>query len=259
MEGVKEGTLLWKPDEQRIKQSNLYQYINWLKKEKGLSFDDYHSLWEWSVRDLEAFWESQWEYFSISATQSYDAILTSRDMPGTKWFPGAAINYTEHIFRNRDINKPAIIHASEHRATQEMTWGQLYKDTAALQQTLKKLGVQRGDRIVAYMPNIYETVVAFLAAASLGAIWSSASPDFGTQSVIDRFKQIEPKVMITIDGYSYNGKNFDRMQVAANIQEALPTIEATITIPYLNEQADFSKLKKQFNGQRQLQIVVVET
>ncbi|WP_340002845.1 acetoacetate--CoA ligase [Oceanobacillus sp. FSL K6-0127] len=243
MESVKEGTLLWKPDKQRKKQSNLYKYIDWLKKEKGLYFDDYHALWEWSVHNLEAFWESQWEYFNIRSKQSYDAILTSREMPGTTWFPGAMINYTEHIFRDRDLNKPAIIHASEHRATQEVTWGQLYIDTVAFQQTLKKLGVQKGDRVVAYLPNIYETVVAFLATASLGAIWSSASPDFGTQSVIDRFKQIEPKVMITVDGYSYNGKNFDRTEVVANIQEALPTIEATITIPYLNEQTDFNKLK----------------
>src|SRR5699024_4340571 len=137
----------------------------------------------------------------------------------------------------------AIIHASEERKTTEVTWGKLYKDTAALQQTLKKLGVKKGDRIVAYVANIYETVVSFLATASLGAIWSSASPDFGTQSVIDRFKQIEPKVMITVDGYRYNGKNYDRLSVVKNIQSELPTLEATIAIPFLSDKPNWKTLK----------------
>jgi acetoacetyl-CoA synthetase len=164
-------------------------------------------------------------------------------MPGAKWFPEATINYTEHIFRERDETKPAIIHASEIRDTSEVTWGQLYRETAALQQTLKKLGVTKGDRVVAYAANIYETVVAFLATASLGAVWSSASPDFGTQSVIDRFKQIEPKVMVTVDGYRYNGKAFDRTGVVEDIQAELPTLKATIAVPYLDAGSDFSRLK----------------
>src|SRR5699024_4400811 len=130
-------------------------------------------------------------------------------MPGAKWFPDAQINYTEHIFRERDWQKPAIFHSSELRKTSHVTWGKLYQDTASLQQTLINLGVQKVDRVVSYIPNIYESVVAFLATASLGAIWSSASPEFGTQSVIDRFQQIEPKVMLTVDGYRFGGKNFD--------------------------------------------------
>ncbi|MUK89437.1 acetoacetate--CoA ligase [Ornithinibacillus sp. L9] len=243
MERIEEGTLLWEPNEDRKTRSNIYKYMNWLKNHKGLTFSDYHSLWKWSVNELESFWESIWEYFNIQSNQPYQTILTGKQMPGAKWFKEATINYTEHIFRNRNQNKTAIIHTSELRQTAEVTWEKLYQDTAALQQTLRNLGVQKGDRVVAYTANIYESTVAFLATASLGAIWSSASPDFGTQSVIDRFKQIEPKVMITVDGYSYGGKEFDRTTIIENIQSQLPTLEATIGIPYLNEQEDFTNLK----------------
>src|SRR5699024_5408228 len=244
MSHIEEGTLLWEPTEERKQQSNLYDYMAWLKREKGLDFKDYSSLWQWSVDELELFWESLWEYFNIQSKQPYETILTSHDMPGNRWFPEATINYTEHIFRQRNDNTPAIIHSSETRNTEEVTWDQLYKDTAHLQHTLKNLGVKKSDRVVAYVANIYESVVAFLATASLGAIWSSASPDFGTQSVIDRFTQIEPKVMITVDGYSYSGRDFDRMSVVENIQSQLPTLEATVIIPYLNESPNYQRLKQ---------------
>ena len=243
MSQIKEGTLLWEPDEKWKQKTNIQAYMEWLNNNKNLQFYDYHSLWKWSVNELEAFWESQWEYFDIQSTKTYTSVLSTHKMPGAKWFDGAEINYTEHIFRNRKTDKPAIIHASEIRETSEITWNELYKQTAAMQKTLKNLGVQKGDRIVAYAPNIYETIIVFLASASLGAIWSSASPDFGTQSVIDRFKQIEPKVMVTVDGYLYGGKNFERMETVKEIQAELPTLEATIAVPYLNQDADFSALK----------------
>ncbi|HLR61038.1 MAG TPA: acetoacetate--CoA ligase [Lentibacillus sp.] len=243
MSEIKEGTLLWEPDEKRKQQSKIYDYMNWLSENKNLQFDDYHSLWKWSVDELEDFWVSIWEYFDIQAKDPYETVLTSHQMPGAKWFPEATVNYTEHIFKNRDNDTPAIIDSSELRKTQEITWQQLHQDTAAMQQSLKSLGVAKGDRVVAYVANIYETVVAFLATASLGAIWSSASPDFGTQSVIDRFKQIEPKVMVTVDGYRYSGKDFNRIDIVENIQSELPTLEATIAIPYLNEHPDTSRLK----------------
>jgi len=243
MSQIKEGTLLWEPSEERKQQTNMNTYMNWLKKNKDLHFDDYHSLWKWSVNNIEAFWESQWEYFDIQSSKPYTSVLSTHEMPGAKWFEGAEINYTEHIFKNRKKNKAAIIHASEIRNTSEITWDELYKETAAMQKTLKDLGVQKGDRVVAYVSNIYETIVAFLASASLGAIWSSASPDFGTQSVIDRFKQIEPKVMITVDGYRYGGKDFDRMETVKEIQAELPTLEATIAVPYLNKDTNFTGLK----------------
>ena len=244
MERLKEGTLLWEPTKDRIENSNLNHYMNWLKKEKNLSFDSYDKLWDWSVTDVEDFWESLWGYFDIQSETPYHSVLSERKMPGAKWFEGATINYTEHIFSNRDLEKTAIIHTSEVRpGLHEVSWGKLYQDTAAVQQTLKQLGVEKGDRVVSYSANNYETIVAFLATASLGAIWSSASPDFGTQSVIDRFKQINPKVMFTIDGYGYGGKKFNRLQTVKDIQSELSSLEATIVIPYLDADADFSDLK----------------
>ncbi|WP_026908675.1 acetoacetate--CoA ligase [Paucisalibacillus globulus] len=244
MKQIEEGTLLWKPSQDRINHANIITYINWLEEKKDLSFNDYSSLWEWSVNHIEQFWESIWEYFDIQSSTPYHTVLTSHKMPGAKWFDGAKLNYVEHVFRNYQKDKTAIIHTSEIRTEkQEITWEMLYHDTAAMQDTLKSLGVQKGDRVVAYIPNIYESVVALLATASLGAIWSSASPDFGKQSVIDRFKQIEPKVMITVDGYRYGGKVFNRMEVVKEIQSELPTLEATIAIPYLTSDEPFNNLK----------------
>lgn len=243
MSYVEEGTLLWEPTNERINQSNLQKYMDWLKTEKDLNFTDYSSLWTWSVDEVEAFWESLWEYFNIIYEKPYKTVLTERKMPGAKWFKEATINYTEHIFRQAN-DQPAIIYAAERRQTTEIPWEKLYQDTAAFQKTLKSLGVQKGDRVVGYVANIYETVVAFLATASLGAIWSSASPDFGTESVIDRFTQIEPKVMITVDGYTYGGREFDRLDVAKSIQDELPTLEATIVIPFLHDDPDINQLKR---------------
>lgn len=251
MERIQEGTLLWEPTQERKENSNLNHFMVWLQQNRNLSFDSYDKLWDWSVTELEAFWEAMWEYFDIESSTPYRTVLSARKMPGAKWFEGAKINYTEHVFRNRDSEKTAIIHTSEVRPElREVSWGKLYEDTLAIQQTLKKLGVQKGDRVVSYSANNYETVVAFLATASLGAIWSSASPDFGTQSVIDRFKQIEPKVMFTVDGYRYGGKEFDRLETVQSIQSEIPSLEATITIPYLQTDADFSKLKKPISWEK---------
>lgn len=234
MDHIEEGTLLWEPNETWQKNANITKYMNWLKTHKDKHFHDYQTLWEWSVNDIEEFWVSIWEYFDILSKDPYQTVLSSHKMPGARWFKEATVNYTEHIFQDRDWNDTAIIHAAENRKKTEVTWGELYHHTASIQKKLQNLGVEKGDRVVAYVSNIYETVVAFLATASLGAIWSSASPDFGTQSVIDRFKQIEPKVMFTVDGYQYGGKDFDRTEVVKNIQAELPTLEATIVIPFLH-------------------------
>ncbi|MUV38335.1 Acetoacetate--CoA ligase [Lentibacillus sp. JNUCC-1] len=244
MSHIKEGTLLWEPDSKRKQASNIQTYMQWLKDKQGKDFSGYHDLWKWSVNDIEGFWASIWDYFDLQSDHPYKTVLTTHGMPGARWFPETTVNYTEHIFRDRNWDEPAIIHASEMRNTAELSWGELYRNTAAVQQTLKMLGVRKGDRVVAYVSNIHETIASFLAVASLGAIWSSASPDFGTESVIDRFKQIEPKVMITVDGYSYNGKAFNRLDTIEQIQDELPTLEATITIPFLNKDADFSQLKQ---------------
>ena len=163
----------------------------------------------------------------------YDGVLASREMPGAEWFPGVQLNYAERLFREARPAETAIVHASELRELAELTWGELLDMTARVATELRRLGVERGDRVVAYMPNIPETVAAFLATASIGAIWSSAAPEFGAPTVIDRFKQIEPKVLLAVDGYRYNGKDFDRSDQVAQIREAIPTLEHTVTVPYL--------------------------
>lgn len=242
MAQIKEGSLLWEPSQDRINEANITAYMNWLRNDKNVSVKNYDELWKWSVDEVENFWESLWDYFEITSNTPYTSILNTHDMPGGKWFNGATINYTEHIFKQMTTEFPALIHRTENREQANVSWDSLYKDTLAFQQTLIKHGVEKGDRVVAYSSHIYETIVAFLATASIGAIWSSASPDFGTQSVIDRFTQIKPKVLIAVDGYMYNGRSFNRMDVVESIQHELPSLEATILIPLLHEQPNHENL-----------------
>jgi acetoacetyl-CoA synthetase len=229
---IKEGTLLWEPSAQMQEQSNLTHYMRWLAREKGLHISENEALWQWSVDHLEDFWASLWEYFDIKASQPYTTVLTSPTMPGAQWFVGAELNYAEHVFRNRNARRPALISQTETRPLAELSWDDLARQVAAVAAALRAIGVERGDRVVNYMPNIPETTIAFLAAASLGAIWSSCAPEFGTQSVIDRFQQIEPKVLFAVDGYSYNGRQIDRRAILSELQDALPTLQKTIILPY---------------------------
>lgn len=229
---VKEGMLLWEPTEEMKQQANVTRYMRWLEREKGLHFVDNEALWQWSVDHLEDFWASFWEYAQIKASKPYRAVLGSRSMPGAQWFPGAELNYAEHVFRNTTSERPALIFQAEGQAQREISWDELYQHVASVAQALRDMGVQRGDRVVSYMPNIPESVFAFLASASLGAIWSSCAPDFGTRSVIDRFQQIEPKVLFAVDGYRYNGKVIDRRGTITELQAALPTLQKTIVLPY---------------------------
>jgi len=214
------------------------RFMRWLGAERGIELDGYESLWRWSVDEIEDFWASIWEYFGVEAEQPYERVLGSRAMPGAEWFPGARLSYAQHIFRGRDDSEPAIHHASELRELSTMTWGELYDITARIAGGLRALGVERGDRVVAYMPNVPETIAAFLACASIGAVWSSCSPDFGARSVVDRFAQIEPKVLIAVDGYRYNGRDFDRMDIVRTLQAQIVSLEATIVMPYLDPDAD---------------------
>src|SRR5918998_1339916 len=233
-----EGTLLWEPSEGFKEDSNISSYMGWLREEKNLSFDDYAGLWEWSVTDLEGFWTCVWEYCDVKASKPYERVLAKREMPGAEWFTGAQLNYAEHAFKNTRADEPAILHQSEVRPLGQMSWRELRERTAALAAGLKSMGVERGDRVVAYLPNIPEAIIALLAVSSIGAIWSSSSPDFGAGSVVDRFKQIEPKVLIAVDGYRYGGKDYDRTQVMAKLQEEIPTLERTVILPYLEEEPD---------------------
>lgn len=229
---VPEGTLLWQPPPERQAQSNLRRYMRWLAAERGRRFGTYDELWQWSVTDLEGFWASIWDFFQIGGRPSPAPVLARRQMPGTVWYPNASLNYAEHALRRRD-DHIALIFQSERHPLTRLTYAELYSQVASVAAALRGMGVQKGDRVVAYLPNIPQALVAFLAAASLGATWSSCSPDFGTRSVVDRFQQIEPKVLFAVDGYSYGGKTHDRLAVAAEIRSQLPTLQATVLVPYL--------------------------
>jgi acetoacetyl-CoA synthetase len=213
--------LLWRPSEERVERATITRYQRWLEETRGLCFADYAELWRWSVEELDAFWRSIVEFFDVRFDSSADQVLGDRSMPGAQWFPGSSLNYAEHVFRGKDPQTVAIRHASELRELGEWTWEELHARTAAIAAGLRDLGVGRGDRVAAYMPNIPETVAAFLACASIGAIWSSAAPEFGARSVIDRFGQISPSVLLAIDGYRYGGKDFDRRAQVDEIADAV--------------------------------------
>jgi acetoacetyl-CoA synthetase len=242
-EARRRGELLWEPSAESVERATMTRYMRWLAAERERSFDDYQALWEWSVTELEEFWASIWDFFAVRAATPYSQVLPERVMPGASWFPGAELSYADHIFRGKRDADVAILHASELRELGELRWGELREQVARAAAGLRGLGVERGDRVVAYLPNIPETIVAFLAASSIGAIWSSCSPDFGAQSVIDRFAQIEPKVLFAVDGYRYGGRDFDRTEVVAGLQREMPTLARTIVLPYLDPDPDLSGLR----------------
>lgn len=237
MAAITEGTVLWEPAHELKEHSAMRAYMRWLQATHGLKFDDYAQLWDWSVTHIADFWASIWEFFDVKAARPPAQIVASQAMPGARWFVGAELNYAEQVFKHASTAHPAILFQSELQPLVALSWQELAHQVAAIAAALRGMGVTRGDRVVAYMPNIPEAVIAFLACASIGAIWSSCSPDFGSPSVIDRFKQIEPKVLFAVDGYQYGGKPFDRHMVVAELQHALPTLETTILIPYLNRNA----------------------
>nr|MCU0493583.1 AMP-binding protein [Chloroflexaceae bacterium] len=232
-----EDTLLWQPSAALQETSNLRAYMHWLEEQRGLRFSSYAELWHWSVDSLEEFWASMWDYFAIQSATGYQEVLSSHSMPGARWFGGASLNYAEHVFRNVTEAHPALLFQSEMQPLTTLSWAELRAHVAAVSNAMRAMGVAPGDRVVAYMPNIPQALVAFLACASVGAVWSSCSPDFGSPSVVDRFTQIEPKVLFAVDGYSYGGKAFDRMGTVAELQAALPTLQATVLVPYLNPAA----------------------
>ena len=236
--------ILWTPDAERISQAAITRYAGRLADVHGVEADGYHDLWRWSVTEIESFWASIWQHFDVRASEPYERVLGSRAMPGAEWFPGARLNYAEHVFRGRDAKAVAIRHASELRPLTETTWGELKDATSACAAGLRSLGIGPGDRVVAYLPNIVEAVVAFHACASLGAVWSSCSPDFGARSVADRFAQIEPRVLLAADGYRYGGRDHDRLDVVRALQGAMPTLEHTVVLGYLRPEPDMGRLQE---------------
>ncbi|MEO6974112.1 MAG: AMP-binding protein, partial [Rhodoferax sp.] len=220
-----------------IPQIRLYQI--WLREQRGLSFDSYDALWRWSVSDLDAFWQSIHDYFDVRSPTPHSAVLAQNKMPGAQWFPGAQSNYAHQVFRHvgaaHAAGMPAIISQNEKGEPRELSWPELRRQVAALALHLKALGVQPGDRVAAYMPNIPETIIAFLAVVSIGGVWSVCAPDMGTNAVLDRFRQIEPRVLIACDGVSYGGRDFDRTAVVAELRAALPSLQHVVA--YNNQSA----------------------
>jgi len=234
-----EPTVLWTPTQERIERASITRFARWVAASRSVDVTgSYDALWRWSVDDLDGFWAAIWEFFEVRASRPYDAVLGSRAMPGTEWFPGAELNYAEHVFAGKADAALALQHASELRELDWMTWGELRDLTARVATGLKFLGVGAGDRVVAYIPNIPEAIAAFLACASLGATWSSCSPDFGARSVVDRFAQIEPKVLIAVDGYRYGGKDFDRRDVVAGLRRDIPSLEHVVLLDYRGAEGD---------------------
>jgi acetoacetyl-CoA synthetase len=226
-----EGDVLWRPTPPQIDASRLAAYQRWLAAERGLRFADYAALWSWSVDHIEAFWQTVWDFFDVQAEGSRQPVLASHDMPGASWYPNARLNYAEHVFRHANAQTPALIAHSEDAPTREVSWADLQRDTGALAAKMRSLGIVAGDRVASYLPNRAETVVAFLACASIGAIWSSCAPDMGATVVLDRLRQIEPKLLLATDSTTYNGKTQDRAAVVDELLRELPSIKTVVHVP----------------------------
>ncbi|HEX7854398.1 MAG TPA: acetoacetate--CoA ligase [Sphingobium sp.] len=237
---TQEGQLLWTPPKAFVDEALITHFMGWLSENRQLSFTNYQALHEWSIRDPDNYWSAIWGYFEIQSDTPYERVVDDSVMPDTKWFEGSRVNYAEHVLRAAGFgsgDRPAIISFSEVRDRSEMTWNELADKVRQLSSSLRGLGLKAGDRIVSYMPNSPETVIAMLATAAIGAVWSSAAPEFGTAAVVDRFSQIEPKLLFAADGYRFNGKNFDKRESVAEIVEALSTLEHVVWLPYLDASA----------------------
>ena len=234
------GSVLWTPPPDVRERSRIGAYLGWLQERRGLAFDEYDDLLQWSIDDLAGFWSSIWEHFDVRSSTDPGAVLADARMPGARWFPDARLNWAEHCLRlaQRGGDEVVVVARSQTRARLTLTADELRDAVGRARAGLAGLGVGPGDRVAAYLPNVPEAVVALLATASLGAIWSSCAPEFGTRSVVDRFSQIEPKVLLTIDGYRYGDRDVDRVDEVAAIRRALPSLSATIVLPYLHPSAE---------------------
>lgn len=238
MKPVDTAEVIWRPSAERVARARITDFTHWLKERKGLDFADYAALWQWSVDELEACWAAMVEYLDIPLQGERTPVLADRRMPGARWFPNTRTNYVSQVFKHASTERPAIVFRNEAGARDEVSWVRLEHEVAALAQWLREQGVQPGDRVVAYLPNIPQAVVAFLAVASVGAVWSLCSPEMGVAAVVDRFRQIEPKVMIAADGYGWSGKAHDRRDVVTVMLRELPSVERLVLVSYLDPAAD---------------------
>ena len=233
---------LWTPSQEIIQATNMTRFIRFVNQKYGKIIKDYPELYDWSINRIPEFWAAMWEFGEIKASKGFDRVVDDLSkMPGAKWFEGARLNFAENLLRYRD-DQTALIFKGEAKEPKKITYGQLYAQVAALAKSLRALGISPGDRVVGFMPNMMETIIAMLAATSLGAVWSSCSPDFGIKGVLDRFGQIKPKVLFTTDGYSYNGKTFDSIGRVADIVKDLPSVQQVVVVPYIQEKPDISTI-----------------
>ncbi|MEW6333057.1 MAG: acetoacetate--CoA ligase, partial [Thermodesulfobacteriota bacterium] len=238
------GKLLWKPSEERVRNSNMVRFISFVNQKHQRNITDYDGLYAWSIGELAEFWSAVWDFVGIQASEGYGQVLDdAKKMPGAKWFAGARLNFAENLLRHRD-DAVALLFKGEGRPVRKMTYAALYDEVARLTKSLRALGVAPGDRVAGFMPNMPETVVAMLAATSLGALWSSCSPDFGIKGVLDRFGQIRPKVLFTADGYVFKGKKIDSLARVAEILRELPSLERVVVVPYTEEAPDLGHIGK---------------
>lgn len=229
--------ILWNPSNEFVQNSGLKKYERWLEEEFDLRFKNYEEFWRWSNDHFEDFWESLWSYFEVISHSDYEQVIDTQTMPGAKWFTGATLNYAEHIFRMKSEDRPALIFVNEAGDRRAISWKELEAQVTSIQEFLRLKGIQKGDRVAGYLPNTPETIACFLAVNSLGAVWSCCSPDFGINTVIDRFSQVEPKLFFTCDGYQYGGKRINRLEEAKQIADAISSINAVALIPTLNAKA----------------------
>lgn len=237
-------TPLWEPSEETRRNANITRFIELVNTRYGKGFSTYRELYQWSVDDIPAFWAAMWDFAEIKASRKYDKVVEDLSVfPGTKWFPGARLNFAENLLRYRD-QRLAFVFKGETKKRVQMTYAELYSIVARLAKSLREMGVSPGDRVVGYMPNMMETPIAMLAATSIGAVWSSCATDIGSQAALDRLGQVEPKVMFTVDGYFYKGKTFNALANAAEVAKAIPTLEKVVVVSYAGTDADLGAVPK---------------
>ncbi|MBN1094450.1 acetoacetate--CoA ligase [Blastococcus sp. TML/M2B] len=234
------GEVLWAPTPERQEASRLTAFARRLEAEHGVRFEDYDALWRWSVENLEEYWAAVWDFFDVAPGTTYDAVLADRSMPGAVWFPGARLNYAEHVLRRGEGRggETALVAVAEDGTVAETTWAELIEQVGAVATALRSRGIGPGDRVVGYLPNIPQAVVAFLAAASVGAIWSACGPEIGLQSAIDRFAQLEPALLIAVDGYRFGGREHDRRELVDGLAAAMPSLREVVHVPVLGTRED---------------------
>ncbi|MGB9227497.1 AMP-binding protein, partial [Mycobacterium sp.] len=208
-----QSDILWRPSARDIEDANVTHFMSWLKRERGITHSTWNDFWEWSIRELDEFWSAIWDYYGVIATRRPDRIISADAMPHTRWFMGAQLNYAQNILTAAPRTRPALIEISEDEGPRELSTAQLIGKVGALSQHLRSLGVMPGDRVAAYLPNTAEAVIAMLATTAIGAVWASCGPEFGIRAVVDRFRQISPKVLLAVDGYRFGGRLHERVDV----------------------------------------------